>query len=86
MPTTDELVQWAMNHATVLEKDLKLAPGATYGNSWDSSDEARPKVRARATPHSISLTDSPGATLNGLSGVMKFSTKTAVPWRRVLGG
>jgi len=48
MPTTEELVQWALNHANALERDMALQerPGAV--GVWISSVRDRPKIRARA--------------------------------------
>ena len=49
MPNIDELVQWALNHAKVLEQDMAFQQTSGYGEYWESSSvSARPKIRARA--------------------------------------
>jgi hypothetical protein len=49
MPTTDELVQWARNHAVELEQDMSWHPPSPgYSGSWEVPDTVEPKVRARA--------------------------------------
>jgi hypothetical protein len=47
MPTTDELVQWAQNHAKLLEQDMTWYQSGGY-EYWTSSRDARPKIHARA--------------------------------------
>jgi hypothetical protein len=49
MPTTGELVQWALDHANELERDMSWHPEAPGSlGYWDSTPEAEPKIRARA--------------------------------------
>lgn len=47
MPTTDELVQWAQEHAKVLEQGMTWhqRPGAEY---WTASPSMKPVIHARA--------------------------------------
>lgn len=47
MPTTDELVQWAQDHAKVLERDMNWYQSAGY-EYWTSSPQKQPVIRARA--------------------------------------
>jgi hypothetical protein len=46
MSTTDELVQWALNHAKVLEQDMTWNQEPHY-EYWRSSPTDRPKIHAR---------------------------------------
>jgi hypothetical protein len=49
MPTSDELVAWAIKHANELELDLSFHEAATpSGGWWKAPPSALPKVRARA--------------------------------------
>ena len=49
MPTSDELVQWALDHASQLEKDMSWHPPSPgFKGYWESQRDVRPKIRARA--------------------------------------
>jgi hypothetical protein len=47
MPTADELVQWAQNHAKTLETGMTWYQGGGF-EYWTSSLDAQPVIRARA--------------------------------------
>jgi hypothetical protein len=48
MPTTDELVQWAQNHAKTLEQDMQWYQNGTYQYWKATSHEREAVIRARA--------------------------------------
>ena len=48
MPTTDELVQWARNHANELEGDMVWYQDGSYEYWKPTSREAEPVIRTRA--------------------------------------
>ena len=47
MPTTDELVQWAQNHANALEKDMTWTQAGSSQYWMPSSRDVESKIRAR---------------------------------------